>query len=141
MSKVQLPDVFTNDPFEDMFRGFFRPVRWEGAPQTPQIKVDVSEDDKAFVVKAEIPGVKKEDIDVRVDGGQLTISAEVKKESDEKKEGRVLRSERYYGYVSRAFSLGSEIDQGKVDASYNDGVLQLTLPKKGSTEVQRIAVK
>ncbi len=142
MAKIQLPDIFNADPFEDMFRGFFRPVRWEGAAtQAPQIKLDIDEDDKNYVVKAEIPGVSKEDIDIRIEGGQVSISAEVKKESEEKKEGRTIRSERSYGYASRAFSLGSEVDQSKAEASYENGVLQLKLPKKAGSEAQRIAIK
>ena len=140
MSKVQLPDIFNADPFDDMFRGFFRPVRWEGAPQAPQIKVDVEEDEKAFTVKAEIPGVKKEDIDVRVDGRQVTIAAEVKEDKEEKKEGRLLRSERRYGYASRSFLLDNEVDQAAVDAKYNNGVLELRLPKKTQPSARKITV-
>lgn len=143
MAKIQLPDIFNPDPFEDLFRGFFRPVRLEGVPttQAPQIKLDIDEDDKNYVVKAEIPGVRKEDIDVRIEGGQVSISAEVKKESEEKKEGRTIRSERSYGYASRAFALGSDIDQSKAEASYENGVLQLVLPKKAGSEAQRVAIK
>lgn len=87
-----------------------RPVRFEGQ-QEVQIKVDVSEDDKAYTVHAEIPGVKKEDIHVTIDGNQVFISAEVKNEKETKEGEKVLRSERYYGKVSRAFTLAQDVDE------------------------------
>lgn len=88
-----------------------------------------------------MPGVKKEDIDVRIEGAQVSISAEVKK-SDEKKEGtRVLRAERYEGFVSRSFTLGCEIDRDKVSARYQDGVLELRLPKKQSGAAHKVTIE
>ena len=99
------------DPFDDLFRGFLRPVRFEGQPQQMQIKMDVKENDKAYTVHAEIPGVKKEDIHVTIEGNQVSISAEVKKEKEEKEGDKVLRSERYYGKVYRSFSLGQDVDE------------------------------
>ncbi len=96
----------SGDMFDDLFRGFFMsPVRFEGQ-QDVQIKVDVHEDDKAYTVHAEIPSVKKEDIHVTVDGGQLAISAEVKNEKEVKGGSKVLRSECYYSRVSRNFGQG-----------------------------------
>ena len=109
-------------------------MRRDGAPQ---IKLDVSETDKAYAVKAEIPGVRKEDIDVRVNGNQVTISAEVKEDKEEKKDGRVLRSERRDGYASRSFTLGSA---NAADAKYTNGVLELKLPKKAAAETKKLAV-
>ena len=94
-----------DDAFDDLFRGFFmRPVRMEGVPEM-QIKMDVKEDDKGYTVHADIPGVKKDDIHVTIDGNQVAISAEVKNEKEVKDGEKVLRSERYYGKVSRAFTL------------------------------------
>ena len=131
------------DPFgnmADMFRGFMlRPV-FRGLEAEPQIKLDVSEEDKAYLVKAEIPGVKKEDIHVSIDGNQVTISAEVKKEKEEKEGKKLIRSERYYGKVYRSFTLDQEVDQGTVKAKYADGVLEITLPKKPGTTAQKITV-
>lgn len=119
-----------DDVFDDMFRGFFmRPVRFEGQPEV-QIKMDVKEDDKNYTVHAEIPGVKKEDIHVTLDGSQVSISAEVKTLKEEKKDDKVLRSERYYGKVSRSFSLGQDVDEATAQAKYTDGILELTLPKR-----------
>ena len=104
--------------------------------------MDVSEDDKAYHVKAEVPGVKKEDIHVAVEDNQVSITAEVKQEKEEKKGETVLRSERYYGMQSRSFTLMHDVDQGKAEAKYQDGILELTLPKKsnGGT-VKQLAVK
>ena len=106
----------------------------------PQIKVEVSEEDKAYRVKAEIPGVKKEDIHVTVDGKQISISAEIKKKTEEKEGAKVIRSERYYGKVSRSFTLDQEIDENSAQAKYTDGVLELVLSKNSGTTTKKIAV-
>ena len=131
------------DPFrdvDDFFKGFtLRPV-FRGLDAEPQIKIDVSEEDKAYKVKAEIPGVKKEDIHVTVEGNQVSISAEVKKDQEEKEGKRVIRSERYYGKVYRSFGLGQEVDQAATQAKYADGVLELTLPKKAGSAAKKITV-
>ena len=140
MSNLRIADFLNLDPTEDVFRGFLRPLRWEVPMEAPQIKLDVTEDNSAYTIKAEIPGVRKEDIDVRVDGNVVSLSAEVKKTKEEKEEGRVLRSERYYGMVRRSFSLGSDVDQGKSVAKYQDGVLTLTLPKRSSAESKRLQI-
>jgi len=130
-----------DDAFDDLFRGFFmRPVRVEGQPEV-QIKMDVSEDDKAYTVHAEIPGVKKEDIHVTIDGNQVAVSAEVKNEKEVKEGGKVLRSERYYGKVSRAFTLGQDVDEATAQAKYKDGILELTLPKQTAAKAKRLAIE
>lgn len=130
-----------DDAFDDLFRGFFmRPVRLEGQPEV-QIKMDVSEDDKAYTVHAEIPGVKKEDIHVTIDGNQVAVSAEVKNEKEVKEGGKILRSERYYGKVSRAFTLGQDVDEATAQAKYKDGVLELTLPKQTAAKAKRLAIE
>lgn len=130
-----------DDAFDDLFRGFFmRPVRVEGQPDV-QIKMDVSEDDKAYTVHAEIPGVKKEDIHVTIDGNQVAVSAEVKNEKEVKEGGKILRSERYYGKVSRAFTLGQDVDEATAQAKYKDGVLELTLPKQTVAKAKRLAIE
>ncbi len=131
------------DPFEDLFRGFFvRPVDLDGsAQQPPSIKMDVKEQGDNYLVHAELPGVKKEDIHVVVDGNQVSISAEVKQEKEVKEGERVLRSERYYGKVSRSFQLGQEIDDAKAAAKFNEGVLELTLPKRAASPNKRLTVE
>ncbi len=140
MNDLRVNDLFAIDPMEDMFRGFMRPWRAEMTQRAPQIKLDVNENEGNFLIKAEMPGVRKEDIDVRVDGNQVTISAELKKESDEKKEGRVIRSERQYGYASRSFTLSCAVDESKANAKMQDGVLKLTLPKKTTTSSRRLPI-
>ncbi|HVO08250.1 MAG TPA: Hsp20/alpha crystallin family protein [Burkholderiaceae bacterium] len=140
MNQLRVNNLFDLEPFDDAFRGFLRPWRFEPMSQAPRIKIDLTEHDDNYAVKAEIPGVRKEDIDVRIEGNQVTISAEVKKEKEEKKEGRVLRSEREYGYASRSFTLAGAVDDTKADAKYNNGVLELTLPKKASSSGKRLAI-
>jgi len=129
------------EPLDDIFRGFFRPVRFEGMPQAMQIKLDVMENEKDYAVHAEIPGVKKEDIHVTIEGNQVSISAEVKKEKEEKEGAKVIRSERYFGKVFRSFSLGHDIDDAAAKAKYADGVLELTLPKKAGAAAKKLAVQ
>jgi HSP20 family protein len=129
------------DPFEDMVRRVFKPVRWEVDTQPLQIKVDVEENDKAYSVKAEVPGVKKEDINVQIEGNQVSITAESKQEKDVKENGKVIRSERYYGSLYRSFTLGQDVDQAAATAKYADGVLQLTLPKKASAATKKLTVQ
>ena len=113
----------------------------EGMEPAPRIKLDLHELETSYTVKAEIPGVRKEDIDVRVDGNVVTISAEVKKEKEEKKEGRVLRSERQEGYASRSFTLACPVDEAKAAAKYENGILELSLPKKAETSTKRLPVQ
>jgi HSP20 family protein len=140
MNELRINDLFDLDPIQNSFRNLLRPWRLEGAESAPQIKLDLSESDDNYLVKAEIPGVRKEDIDVRIDGNQVTISAEVKKETEEKKEGRLLRSERQYGFASRSFSLASDVDDAKADAKYQNGVLELKLPKKSTPARKRLSI-
>lgn len=129
-----------DDAFDDFFRGFLmRPVRLEGA-QEMQIKLDVKEDDKTYTVHADIPGVKKDDIHVTIEGNQVAISAEVKNEKKVKDSEKILRSERYYGKVSRVFTVAQDIDEGASTAKYSDGVLELTLPKKAVASSKRLTV-
>ncbi len=132
------------DPFEnidDLFKGFFvRPVAFEGQTQM-HIKMDVKENDDAYTVHADIPGVKKEDIHVSIDGNQVSISAETKTEKEEKKGEKVLRLERYCGKVMRSFTLTHDVDEAKAQAKYSDGVLELSLPKKAVSSAKTLAIQ
>lgn len=131
------------DPLRDMndfFGGFMLRPALRDLGVEPQIKVDIAEDDKAYTVKALIPGVKKEDIQVSIDGNQVSISAELRQEKEEKKGKKLVRSERYYGKQYRSFSLAHDIDEAKAEAEYRDGVLHLTLPKKPGVAGKRITV-
>ena len=142
MANVTRYDPFNVDSvFDDFFKGFLvRPMQMEGIPKAPQIKMDVHENDRSYIVKAEVPGVKKEDIHVSIDGNTVSISAEVKQESEQKEGEKLLRSERYYGQVARSFSLGSDIDEAGAEARYNDGVLELNLPKKAAASARKLTI-
>ena len=131
------------NPFEldDEFRNFFRRPVALFAGDELKMKLDVKEDDKGYTVHAEIPGVKKEDIQVEVKGDEVSIRADVKRVKEDKKGEKTLHSERYYGMVSRSFTLPSEIDEKATVANYKDGVLDLTLPKKAGGTSSRIAVQ
>jgi HSP20 family protein len=130
------------DTFDNLFRGL--PV-WVPNPerrgaQPAEFRMDVTEDDKEYQVLAEMPGVKKEDISITINGNEVAISAEVKQEKAVKNGDTVLRAERFYGIIQRAFSLGQEVDEASAKAKYNDGVLELTLPKKAAAAAKRLAV-
>ena len=113
----------------------------EGRAAAPmKFRMDVTENDKEYQVLAELPGVKKEEISITINGNQVTVSAEVKHEKDVKNGGTVLRAERYYGKIQRAFALGQEVDEATAQAKYNDGVLELTLLKKTAAAAKRLAV-
>ncbi|MFQ5995145.1 MAG: Hsp20/alpha crystallin family protein [Acidiferrobacterales bacterium] len=131
-----------DDDFDDAFEGFFRPVSHYNEPGKRSLvpAIDVSENDSGYVVRAELPGVKKDDINVTLEDGVLTISAETKSEHEEKDDGRVIRQERHYGKYTRSLRLGTELDQDKVKASYKDGVLELSLPKSEAVKPKQIAV-
>ena len=126
---------------DDLFRGFLMsPVRLDGQHDM-QIRVDVTEDDKAYTVHADIPGVKKEDIHVGVEGNLVSIHAEIKDEKDVKEGSKVLRSERHYGSLSRSFSLAQEVDENAVTAKFTNGVLELVLPKRAMARNKRILIE
>ena len=135
------------NPLEDAFEDLFRRVPvWLTSPETrvpvpTQFRMDVAENDKEYQVLAELPGVKKEEISITINGNQVSVSAEVKHEKDVKNGGTVLRAERYFGKIQRAFALGQEVDEATAQAKYNDGVLELTLPKKAAAATKRLAVQ
>lgn len=140
MPNITRSDLFDN-MLDDVFKGFFvRPVHMEGA-QTPQIKVDVRESDKSYIVHAEIPGVRKEDIHVTIDGNVVNILAEVKGERETTEGEKLLRRERYIGKVSRAFSLAQDIDDSQSSAKYQDGVLELVLPKRAAANSRKLSIQ
>ena len=142
MANLTPYDPFGDAGLDELFRGFFRPVRVEGRGGVPvSIKMDVSEDDKSYTVHAEIPGVSKDDIHVTIEGNQVTLGAEVKREKDAKDGERVLRSERYYGSVFRSFTLPLEVDEATSQAKYDKGVLELKLAKKPALAGKRLNVQ
>ena len=144
MANVTRFDPF-NDLVDDLFKGFLvRPLAYEGrinGGALPRAKVDVAEKNGAYVVTAELPGVKKDDIHVSIDGAEVTLEAEVKREKEANKDERVLHSERLYGKLTRSFALPSEVDEAKAQAKFTDGVLELTLPKKAAAQRKQISIQ
>jgi HSP20 family protein len=142
MAGIQRFDPFT-DIVDDLFKGFLvRPVAYEGRNEVlPRMKVDVAEKNGAYVVKAELAGVRKEDIQVSIDGAQVTLAAEVKQEKEPSEDERVLHSERVFGKVTRSFTLPQEVDESKAEAKFRDGVLELTLPKKAAAQRKQISIQ
>lgn len=128
------------DPFEDLVRGFlFRSLSNGGSNAAP-FCMDVSENEIAYRVRADLPGVRKEDIAVSIEGNDVTIGAEVRADDDARGAERVLRAERYVGKLERSFTLAQDIEEDGAEARYVDGVLELLLPKKVTTARRRIVV-
>ena len=143
MASIQRFDPF-NELVDDLFKGFLvRPVAYNGngGEALPRMKVDVAERNGHYTVSAELPGVRKEDIQVSIDGAEVTLSAEVKREKEADKDERVLHTERTYGKVSRSFTLPQEVDETKAEAKFRDGVLELTLPKKAAAQRKQISIQ
>ena len=144
MSNITHFDPF-NDLVDDLFKGFLvRPMAfgaYDGRDGALRAKVDIAEKNGAYLLTAELPGVRKEDIHVDIDGPQVTLSAEVKREREASQDERVLHVERAYGKVSRSFSLPQELDEDKVEAKFRDGVLELTLPKKAAPARKQITIQ
>jgi HSP20 family protein len=118
MANVSLYDPFADAAISDIFRGFFRPVR-----------------------VADAPGARKEDIQVAIEGNQVTVSAEIKRETERTNGDHMLRSERYYGNVYRSFTLPADLDEGTSTAKFENGVLELTLAKKPAVAGRRITIQ
>lgn len=119
--------VSNYDPFKDMEnfeKHFF------GTDRISSFKTDIKDNGNEYLLEADLPGFKKEDIDVNLENNYLTIKAERKVENEEKdKKGRYIRCERSYGSFVRSFDV-SDVDTDKITASYEDGVLKLNMPKK-----------
>jgi len=141
--------LLNRDPFgaafDDLLRGFVaRPAARRQAPAVRAIRFDVAEQDNAYVVNAELPGYKKEDIQIEIDGARVSITAEAKVQAEAKdgdKAEKVVYSERYTGKAVRSFELQSEIDQDAASAKYEDGILVLTLPKKAAETRKLLAIQ
>lgn len=137
----KLEDSF-GDSLESAMRRFFSPAILDTEKTSLQMRIDVDEEADAYTVKADIPGVKKEDINIRVDGNIVRIEAEMNREKETKGNGgKVVCSERYWGDVSRTFSLAHDVDESKTTANYRDGVLTMKLPKKAGASSGKIAVQ
>jgi len=143
MANITRYDPF-NELVDDLFKGFLvRPLAYEGrgAEVLPRLKVDVAEKNGAYVVTAELAGVKKDDIQVTIDGAEVTLTAEVKREKEVTQDERVLHTERTFGKVTRSFTLPQEVDEAKAEAKFRDGVLELTLPKKAAAARKQVTIQ
>jgi HSP20 family protein len=142
MANITRFDPF-NDLVDDLFKGFLvRPVSYDARGEAlPRVKVDVAEKNGAYTVTAELPGVKKEDIQVSIDGAEVTLSAEVKREKEVTQDERVLHTERMFGKVTRSFALPQEVDEAKAEAKFRDGILELTLPKKAAAQRKQVTIQ
>ena len=139
-----MANISRYNPFDELFKDFgkgfwVKPVAFP-VETALEMKIDVKEDDRSYTIRAEIPGAKKDDIKVDVDGNLVSVSAEVKQEKEEKKGEKVVYSERSYGMASRSFTLPAEVDAKSAKADYKDGLLSLTLPKKANGGGQRVAI-
>ena len=143
MLEPRIFDPLISDTFDAMFRRFMTPLRMDfQLPAAEDMRVDVTEAGDSYKVSADLPGVNKEDINVSIDGNLVTIEAEMKRSKETTdKSGKVLRSERYSGLMSRAFTLTQDVDDTKASAKYEDGVLTLVLPKKESIPTKRLAIQ
>jgi len=131
-----------DDFFRDVAPGFYvKPLHGEPLPNPGQIRMDVKENGEAYTVSAEIPGVRKEDIHVTIEGGMVMVRADVKQEDSQTQDDKLLRSERYFGSVSRGIQLPQDVDQGQAKAKYDNGVLTLTLPKKQGKGGQKLRIE
>lgn len=140
MTRLQIYDPFADTAVDSLLRSFFRPVATER--DTPRsIRIDVRENDAAYVVHADMPGVGKEDIQVAIEGNQVTITAEVKRTSEPAQDARVLRTERQFGRFYRSFTLPVELDETTSSAKFDKGVLELTLAKKPASTAHKLTIQ
>ena len=128
MSLIPRGSFFDSDRF---LNDFFAPLQREGEPAGAFFapRVDIKDKDDHYEITAELPGVKKEDIHIRLNEGVLTLEAEARQESKEEDSGKVLRQERRYGKLLRSFNLGGDVHEEDISASFEDGVLALRAPK------------
>ena len=131
--------------FEEFLRDFplgysVKPLHGDPLLSPDKIKIDVKNNEKSFTVHAEMPGLNKDDIHVSVDGNVVTIQAEMKQYDADTEEGQIVHSERYYGSISRSFSLPAPVSESKVKAKYENGILTLSLPKETASGSKKIAI-
>lgn len=129
---------------ESMFQDFFAPLAQGGRMLDDGLSVprlDVSEHDQAFEIQAELPGVKKEDVKVSIDGPRVTIEGECQQANEQRQGEQVVYSERSTRRYQRSFTLPSEVDDAAAEAKLENGILRLTLPKKQSSAARRLAIQ
>jgi HSP20 family protein len=138
------------DPFGSLFDEFFTDffarsgvpaARGTELPAAARARMDVIDKNDRFEVLVDLPGVKKDDIQVTIEGSRVAISAETKTEKEEKDGDRVLHSERFAASYARTFELPAEVTEDGADANFENGVLKLTLPKRATVTSKRLAIK
>ena len=138
MRRSSLPELRERDfwtaPFSDIFE------RWMGEEETPSFQVDMADEGDHYVLRAELPGVKPDDVRISVDNDVLTIVAEKKDEFEGREKG-IYRHERSFGKLTRSFQLNNLVNDVKIEAEYRDGVLSLSLPKREESKGHIIPVK
>lgn len=123
--------------FDALFDNFFAPTAWKSEQnQFFAPKVDIKDNKDHYLISAELPGVKKEDIHISLQQGVLTLEAEVKQEDKEEKDGKIIRQERRYGRIQRSFTVGNTVHESDISASFTDGILSIKAPKKAEPEQQ-----
>lgn len=131
------------EPFralEELLRDTGMDPFWSPSELSAGIRMDVQETEQAYEIRADMPGLKKEDIKVAVDGRQVSLSAQTE-QSNESNQGGMLWRERHAGQWQRSFTLPQEVDDSQSQARYEDGVLHLTLPKKAGTGGTRLTIQ
>jgi HSP20 family protein len=133
---------FLGDDFDRAFDGFFHPLRWveETRSDANVPAMDIKEREDDYVVRTDLPGVRKEDVSVTLENGLLTITAERRNEEAQKEGDREIRREARYGRYARSLRLGTQINEKGVKANYRDGVLELVLPKAEEVKPRKISV-
>ncbi|MDT8398799.1 MAG: Hsp20/alpha crystallin family protein [Pseudomonadales bacterium] len=139
MNLIPRNSLFDVESFFDEAFPSFRLLP-ENKVNTGRLAVDITENDDNFVVKADFPGIKKDDIKITLDNNVLTIAAEYKQEAEKKEKGRVIRQERRYGKYSRSFSLGSGVNEKAVAAAFDNGVLSVTIPKDTQHKIKNTQI-
>lgn len=152
MNNLRASDPLFATPLESVVRRFLSSSLYDSELVTLRMPVDIQERDGIYAFQADLPGLKKEDINVRIDGNQVQIEVRDKQGQGASTTAagtgtgtavtqKVLRTERNHGAICRTFSMADDIDDSQVKASYVDGVLQLELPKKASSPAKRISIQ
>lgn len=145
MTQVSIYDPFA-EVFPSLFRSMFSaasPAATDSQPSvaTRAMRVDVLETPEGYLVRADLPGVSKDAIQIDIDANRVTLRAEPAREAQPKPDVRVLRSERFDGHYVRSFALSEEIDESRASARLENGVLELTLPRKAGVGPTRLTVQ
>ena len=140
---MMMPSLFTENLFDDFFNDFDEDFFGKKNPlygkhARNMMKTDVRETDTTYEVDVDLPGFKKEDINVNYENGYLTISTSKGLDKDEKdKEGNYIRRERYAGSMCRSFYVGDAVSEEDIHAKYEDGILKLSVPKKAPEKIEK----